>query len=297
MTNLEIACLLSVYKTLDYSATAEVLGMTPRALMQNLKRLEEELGFSLFFRDARGLRPTLAGVKFHDFFLARGKDLLASSRMISGQGREAALSVGWCDWLGCPEWLAGMIRRFKQEHPDIKLRVSQAPARELKEMLYNGEMDIALTSHITSGSLRGQVFGTSICNLPLYALLSKAHPGVGDSFEPEKLSNMPHIASYLDDDTVEAVSARCMQMHEQVGIKSADTRVLPNWGSVYTEVNMQNGFTLSPANNLVRQHDCFKRLSTGYSIPLIALRPVQVRSEESELFFEALIKEARQRHE
>lgn len=289
LNNLEIACFLSLYKTRSYPATADMLSITPRALAQNLKRLEAKLGFDLFLKNDQNLWPTIAGKKYYDFFLARGKDLAISSRLIHGNEPGDALCIGWCDWLGCPEWITQEIKRFKSDHPGMTLSVRQASAKKLKQLLYDGEIDIALTSDITSGSLKSQIYSTNISKLPLYMLISKSYPGISDKPEIADLADLPHISSFMDDMDEGKVIARCLRTYAMMGITPKEISVLPNWESVYAEINMQNGVTFAPANNTVRTHDCFTLVPTGLEIPLIALKPLEQRNKTADLFFGRLV--------
>ncbi|MDR1766116.1 MAG: LysR family transcriptional regulator [Lachnospiraceae bacterium] len=333
MNNLEIASFMSLYKTRDAAAAADVLSITPRALEQNLKRLEAELGFALFLRHDKDLdpAPTLAGRRFYDYFWARGKDLSHTLRTMRGEDVSGILCICWCDWSGCPDWVIRTIRRFKSDFPGVRLQVRQASSKMLKEQLYGGEVDIALTSHITAGSLNGQFFSTDICDTPLYFIISATHPAAPDlaklaergsaarkrpspmqhphrggspptpgvqrpAYTP--LDNIPFFTSYLDDDDNESkVIARTGRFYRDQGLSPPEVTVLPNWESVYVEVNMHSGVTLAPMNLTVKTHDCFALLPTGVDIPLISLQPVRTVNRYTREFSERLAREAAQRDE
>ncbi|MGI5936376.1 MAG: LysR family transcriptional regulator [Oscillospiraceae bacterium] len=297
MNNLEIACFLSLYKTRDIAASADVMCITQRAFIQNIKRLETELGFNLFLKDSKGLHPTIAGEKYYNFFLLRGKELLKSSSLLNVEERRNTLYIGWCNWLGCPELVSACIKRFKAGNPDITVAVRQISAKNLKGLLYERDLDIALTSHVTSGSLKGQIVCRQICEVPLYLLVSRNHSYCSHGDDLKHYLSLPHITSYLDDDDESRIITRCIRTYRVLDVPPPEIRVLPNWESVYVEVNLQNGIAFVPDNNVLRNHDCFNMIDTGLRVPFITLTSVEPSSRGVEPFMEMLMREAELRNE
>lgn len=297
VNNLEIACFLLLYKTNDAFATADALSITQRSLMQNLKRLEGELGFALFSKDNQGFLPTLAGDKYYSFFLKRGNELASISRVLRGEVREETLCIGWCDWIGCPDWLAKAIKRFKSDNPDVNVSVRQATAEMLKTFLYNGEIDIAITSHVTSGSLKGLIFSSFITNSPLYLVISKTHPCYDGEPDLDDLLRLPQLTSYLDDDDKARMLTRTKKLYDDLGAGMPEVLILPNWESVYVELIMHNGVAFLPPNDMIRTHDCFNLVPISRTVPIVCLRPLERHNKYEQLFFERLMKEAKESDE
>ena len=55
---------IAVIETGSLGKAAELLHISQPALTKSIQRLEERLGVPLFYRDARGMRPTLYGDAF-----------------------------------------------------------------------------------------------------------------------------------------------------------------------------------------------------------------------------------------
>lgn len=53
--------MLAVSDAGSYTRAAEELGLTQSAVTQMMKALEKEVGFSLFVKSGRGMRPTPRG--------------------------------------------------------------------------------------------------------------------------------------------------------------------------------------------------------------------------------------------
>lgn len=272
MNNLAIACFVSLYKMRDYAATAETLCITQQALIRNVQKLETALGFPLFMKSASGPVPTLAGRSYYEYFLQRGREMSFASRVIKDEGREPGVCIGWSEWTGCPKWVEDQIRSFRSDYPEISVRARQAPASALRELLYSGEVDVALMSQAAASGVKGQVYYDHIFNIPLYLLISRRHAGA----QPEKITPeilaLPHLTSFLDETDEEQVLVRCAKEYERLGAPVPEILILPNWSSVYVEVNMKNGVAFVPLNSTVRTHDCFKAIALGREIPLTILR-------------------------
>ena len=55
---------ISIAETLNYSKSAELLGLSQPALSMSINKLEEELGFSLFAKHGRNIKLTDSGTEY-----------------------------------------------------------------------------------------------------------------------------------------------------------------------------------------------------------------------------------------
>src|SRR5580704_10970642 len=88
---------VAVSETLHFGKAAEKLGMAQPPLSQQIRDLERNLGYPLFDRTTRGVKPTRVG----QFFLERARSTLAKvaddiemARRL-GSGQEGAITVGF----------------------------------------------------------------------------------------------------------------------------------------------------------------------------------------------------------
>lgn len=114
----------------SFTAAAEALGITPAAVGQRVKALEDYLGVELLTRGRSGLRPApgLVPALAH---LNRGfEELAAAARELELQrGHELHLAAA-SDFVDL--WLAPRLERFRAAHPNILFNINgegEAPHR------------------------------------------------------------------------------------------------------------------------------------------------------------------------
>ncbi|MEE9322625.1 MAG: transcriptional regulator GcvA [Granulosicoccus sp.] len=110
----------------SFSKAAEELNVTPAAISQQIRTLEELLGVRLFHRLSRGLSLTDAGKsgleKLQDGF----RNVNEAVQQIRGEHEHRGLEV-WMAPSFAAKWLMPRMHRFVQRHPEIDLRISASP--------------------------------------------------------------------------------------------------------------------------------------------------------------------------
>lgn len=137
----------------SFTEAAERLNMTQSTISQQLARLEMALGHVLIDRAARPIAPT-----------ARGERLLGYARRILSLGREAEAALGQLAGasairLGVPEdlvagTLAAALRRFAEQHREMRLDVTAGLSLDLMRRYRAGELDIAVVKAAAAHSDR-----------------------------------------------------------------------------------------------------------------------------------------------
>ncbi|MFY0311852.1 LysR substrate-binding domain-containing protein [Leisingera sp. D0M16] len=125
------------YRSFSYAAAA--LNMTKGAVSYQVKTLEEDLGFALFQRYARGVELTPGGQKLlaasQNHYEAIEAEILALKGLST-----STLTVGVSTYFAA-RWLSPRLMSFMQEHPDIQLRLQ--PMIRLFDLEAQG-VDIAI---------------------------------------------------------------------------------------------------------------------------------------------------------
>jgi len=107
----------------SFSKAAEELHVTPAAVSQQIRTLEDLLGVQLFHRLHRGLTLTDAGKaglgKMQDGF----DNLNAAIHQIKGGLEKHELNI-WTSPSFASKWLMPRVHRFRETHPEIDLRIS-----------------------------------------------------------------------------------------------------------------------------------------------------------------------------
>ncbi|RWB58938.1 LysR substrate-binding domain-containing protein [Mesorhizobium sp.] len=125
------------------TAAANALNLTQGAVSQQIKRLEEVLGQSLFERGRRGLRLTRCGERLLD----RAKRLLQlNDEIIAEMGGKA---VAGRVRIGVPYDLVGtllqpVLKTYAEAYPQVEISLVCASSPELAAALAAGTIDLAV---------------------------------------------------------------------------------------------------------------------------------------------------------
>ncbi len=114
---------------LSFSAAGEELHVTHPAISHQIRRLEEWLGVALFYRDARKVRLTEAGLALQASASAALTELDATCRRIRRSAGAQSLSVG-CIPSIASRWLVPRLSDFTARYPEIAIRVAYAKAED-----------------------------------------------------------------------------------------------------------------------------------------------------------------------
>ena len=104
------------------AAAAEALGMTPSAVSQQIRKLEERLGTPLFRRLPRGLALTDEGLAVLPVLAESVGRISAVLEQFSHTRPRQVLTVGAVSTFAVG-WLLPRLRDFQQTHPFIDLRL------------------------------------------------------------------------------------------------------------------------------------------------------------------------------
>jgi LysR family glycine cleavage system transcriptional activator len=103
-------------------AAAQALHVTPGAVSQQIRLLEDRLGVVLLARERMGMRLTEAGASIHPKLVEAFSQIdRAVETLEAGKGRKS-LTVSTVATFAA-SWLVPRLGRFKQAHPHIEVRV------------------------------------------------------------------------------------------------------------------------------------------------------------------------------
>ena len=169
MTRKHFTIFVEVCRFLNFSQAAEALYTTQPAVSLAVKELESHYGVALFERMNRRVYLTPAG----EALLATAQDVLRGFQEAEeplGLGRPLALRVGANVSFG-EAGLAQVLGRFRQEHPQVRLRALVANSDKIQSLLAENQLDVGIVDGLgVSERLRAQ---------PLYQedLVLAAAPG------------------------------------------------------------------------------------------------------------------------
>ncbi|KAA3447718.1 LysR family transcriptional regulator [Mesorhizobium sp. SARCC-RB16n] len=125
------------------TAAANTLHLTQGAVSQQVKRLEETLGCSLFERDRRGLRLTPSGERLFDKArrLLSLNDEIWTEMVGSAIAGQVRLGVPY-DLVGT--LLAPVLKAYAEAYPQVEISLVCASSPELAAALAAGTIDLAV---------------------------------------------------------------------------------------------------------------------------------------------------------
>jgi len=122
---------------------SERINVTPSAVSLQIKRLEQLLGKSLFFRDARRLVLTPAG----ETLLTYARMMLSVNDeaidMLLGERAVGEISIGMVEDFA-RSLLVGALRLFSAMNPDTHFDLRICGSQELSDLVLSNRLDMAL---------------------------------------------------------------------------------------------------------------------------------------------------------
>ncbi len=156
MTNKELLYIITISELGNFSLAAEKLNISQSALSQAVRKVEDELGFKLFFRGGTKTRATSLGKQV----LQYGKPVL--EKWISFENKlndysnlnESHLNV-YAPPLFCKSFIPEVVKSFGEKHPNITVNVVEASNSSEAERMAESEIaDISLVwEPVANGSL------------------------------------------------------------------------------------------------------------------------------------------------
>ena len=110
-------------RCLSFTEAAEELGITPSAVSQQIRLLEQTLGVPLFHRLPKGLELTGDGLAYLPAVQGGFQGMAKSTRELFGGGRERLLTLR-SNAAFAMLWLSPRLPRFQRAHPDVALRIN-----------------------------------------------------------------------------------------------------------------------------------------------------------------------------
>jgi LysR family glycine cleavage system transcriptional activator len=130
----------AVARHLSFTRAADELHVTPAAISQQVKGLEDQLGVQLFERSRRAVALTDAGVSIlpdvQAGFASLSRVLHRNTHAPHGPALRISVAPSFAS-----KWLLPRLPNFAAQYPDIDLRISATPALADLE---NDEADLAI---------------------------------------------------------------------------------------------------------------------------------------------------------
>ncbi|MBX7481669.1 LysR family transcriptional regulator [Qipengyuania qiaonensis] len=132
-----VEAFLAVARHRSFRQGADALGVTPSAISQAVRTLEERIGVALFIRTTRSVGLTEAGQRFFDGAAPAFADLVAASEAAQGLGLKPSGLLRIAAPRGVmPLIVEPVILSFCRAYPDVELEI--AASEELVDLAEGG---------------------------------------------------------------------------------------------------------------------------------------------------------------
>ncbi len=134
-----------LYEQKSISKVARLLYISQPAISYNLKELEKQLGYTLFYRNARGIKPTLEAKALYSY--------ISKAFNIIRNGEEHVKNLNnpniGCIKIGTPShigtfFLSSFIINFRKMYPGVKFELISKSTADMIEMLETREINLMI---------------------------------------------------------------------------------------------------------------------------------------------------------
>lgn len=139
----DIESFLRVAEAGAFRRAAAEIGVGQSTLSRRVRRMEEQLGVSLFERSSSGVRLTNAGRDFRGraTALMKGLERAVENAGDAGVGKNGILVIGTLGSLSCGVFRS-MLEETKARYPRLRIRLMEGTSKELLDALRRHELDV-----------------------------------------------------------------------------------------------------------------------------------------------------------
>lgn len=177
VNDIQIKCFLAAAQSCSFSEAAEKVYMTPPTFGRYISSFETELGYPLFLRGWKNLRLTAAGEMMYEGIqeIQKQFEQLQTEAKRLNAGEVGQLMIGMLEGQIMDDRLRNILRYFRQQFPELQLRLHRCTFRQLEYQLLNGELDLGITLQMEVED------NEDLCYRPYqslknYIILPKEHP-------------------------------------------------------------------------------------------------------------------------
>ena len=141
----QVRYFVALTDTLNFTRAAEKCNVSQPALTRAIQQLEHEFGGPLFHRERGNTHLSELGRMMLPYLQTVEEQCRAAREQAKAVKKleKATLTIGTMCTIG-PQLVAELMIRFQAAHPDVDVRVVDAGAPQMIEMLEKGELEVAI---------------------------------------------------------------------------------------------------------------------------------------------------------
>lgn len=238
---------ISAAENLNFTRAAEEQCISQTAVSQQIKLLEQELGYELFVRGKRGVSLTPAGKVFYKQckqLMIRYNDAAAQGRKVA-RGNTTDLRIGYA---GAYElWtIVSQIRKYRRLHPEAEFEFTLGSNRSLLNDLASGQLDMAVLSGFGMELGKGLDSRVTLSD-PCEVMISSAHPLAEKKvINPRDLKGIPIVLNRAQD--TQPSAGQIAGMYANMGLSENKRMYADDFYSIALIINTGIAFSIMPAS-------------------------------------------------
>ena len=242
---------VAVAEELHFGRAAQRLHLAQPPLSQQIRKLEDILGYPLFDRTSRSVSLTAAG----QIFLERAQRTLRNvqrdieeTRSI-GRGEVGSLHIGFVG-SAMLTTLPAILRQYREDYPSVRLHLHESFTAKVLEGLQNGSLDAGLLRDGDPAGLSsntpGGLVSTTIYSEPFVAVLPARHSRSHQkSISPASLRHDPFVF-YPRSAGIHAFE-KPLALCEEHGFRPQIVQEAHNWLTILRLIGAGLGVSIAPA--------------------------------------------------
>jgi DNA-binding transcriptional LysR family regulator len=257
---------VAVAEELHFGRAAQRLHLAQPPLSQQIRKLEQMIGYPLFTRTSRSVSLTVAG---EAFFESARRTLRNVQRDIDetrsiGRGEVGSLHIGFVG-SGMLTNLPAIFRTYSEAYPRVRLYLHESFTARVIEGLENGTLDAGI---LRDGDPVTGLEVTTILSEPFVAVLPVNHPRARQkSISPAALRHEPFV--YYPRSAGTRAFEKPLTIFEKHGFRPQIVQEASHWLTILRLVGAGLGVSVAP--------ECVRRIASP-DVVCVALRDTKVLS-------------------
>lgn len=264
---------IAVAEELHFGRAARRLHLSQPPLSQQIRRLEELLGYPLFVRTSRAVRLTSAG----EVFLERARRTLrkmdedVEAMRTVGRGEAGTLAVGFIG-SGMLTAIPALLGQYRARFPGVNLQLREAYTSGVIGALKEGALDVGFLRD--GGPTEGLEVETLFTE-PFLAVLPARHPLArrSRSIDARELATEPFV--FFSPAAGTRAYEKPVSICEAAGFRPRVVQEAPQWLTIMRLVGAGLGVSIGPA--------CTERIRTPEVVCRRLREPAGTRAAQSEI--------------
>lgn len=255
----------SVVENNSFSLAAEECNISQSAISQQIKALENELGFKLLERNNRKFTLTPAGEYFYKKTLILVSDCqkIVNDSYNIATNKNNTLKIGYLKDYSTVE-LQNTVTVIMQKYPKLSLDIKRENHEQLYKMLRDGTADLVFNDQRRAFS--DEYFNYNLTTKSCYIEVAKSNPiSKLNKVTLKELKNLPCIlvSSEIDSEAEETFYKQDIGVNSEIlfakDMDDAILMVISGKGFLVTENNVSNQDSLTTKVPLYRDNKVIKR--------------------------------------